>query len=158
MTFKNSYFSRGIASLPILFASLLSVTAMATAQTGSPYPSNEALAMLQKHVQAQANFDQKTLDAIMHSQYIEVSPAGEVDERSKVLSFYAIENKKQSPVVEVLEPVFRDVAEGKLVIAKLRYKMQAGEQTRQFSIRASYMLCKEKADWKVCSAQYTGIR
>ncbi|WP_395011300.1 nuclear transport factor 2 family protein [Undibacterium sp.] len=158
MMFKNSHFSRWSASLAVLFGSCLSVATIATAQTASLFPASEALAIVQKHVQAQANFDQKTLDAITHSQYIEVSPAGEVDERSKMLSFYAIENKKQVPQVEVLEPVFRDVAEGKLVIAKLRYKMQAGEQTRQFSIRASYMLCKEKADWKVCSAQYTGIR
>jgi hypothetical protein len=131
---------------------------MITAHAATLYPSGEALAIVQKHVQAQANFDQRTLEAITHSQYIEVSPAGEVDERSKMLGFYVIENKKQVPVVEVLESVFRDVAEGKLVIAKLRYKMQVGEQTRQFSIRASYMLCKEKSDWKICSAQYTGIR
>lgn len=142
----------------MLIASCFSVSTIATAQTVSLYPSNEALILVQKHVQAQANFDSKTLEAITHPQYIEVSPAGEVDERSKMLSFYAIENKKQSPAVEVLEPVFRDIAEGKLVIAKLRYKMQVGEQTRQFSIRASYMLCREKSDWKVCSAQYTGIR
>lgn len=125
---------------------------------GNGLSQADGLSLVQKHVYAQANFDQKTLEAITHSQYIEVSPAGEVDERSKMLGFYSIENKKQVPVVEVLEPVFREVAEAKLVIAKLRYKMQVGEQARQFSIRASYLLCKEKADWKVCSAQYTGIR
>lgn len=158
MTLRTKLTFRWTGLLTILFSSCLSVSAMITAHAATLYPSGEALAIVQKHVQAQANFDQKTLEAITHSQYIEVSPAGEVDERSKMLGFYAIENRKQVPAVEVLEPVFRDVAEGKLVIAKLRYKMQVGEQTRQFSIRASYMLCKEKSDWKICSAQYTGIR
>ncbi|MBC3832197.1 nuclear transport factor 2 family protein [Undibacterium amnicola] len=158
MTLNKQCFFRWTGLLTVLFGASVSISAMPVKQVVTTSATTDALALVQKHVQAQANFDQKTLDAITHSQYIEVSPAGEVDERAKMLGFYAIENKKQVPVVEVLEPVFREVAEGKLVIAKLRYKMQAGEQTRQFSIRASYMLCKEKADWKVCSAQYTGIR
>jgi len=158
MTLNKQCFFRWTGLLTVLFGASVNISAMPVKQVTTTSATTDALALVQKHVQAQANFDQKTLDAITHSQYIEVSPAGEVDERAKMLGFYAIENKKQVPVVEVLEPVFRDVAEGKLVIAKLRYKMQAGEQTRQFSIRASYMLCKEKADWKVCSAQYTGIR
>lgn len=120
--------------------------------------ASESLNLIQRHAQAQANFDQKTLEAITHTQYLEVSPAGEVDERAKMLGFYAPENKKQVPLVEVLEPIAREIGDSKLMIVKLRYKMQAGEQVRQFSIRASYMLCKEKSEWKVCSAQYTGIR
>ncbi|MBR7801584.1 DUF4440 domain-containing protein [Undibacterium fentianense] len=131
---------------------------MAPVSAATNFSSSDALGLVQKHVQAQANFDQKSLEAVTHSQYVEVSPAGEVDERAKMLGFYAPENRKQIPTVEILEPVFRELPEAKLVIAKLRYKMQVGEQSRQFSIRASYLLCKEKQDWKICSAQYTGIR
>ncbi|MBR7747911.1 nuclear transport factor 2 family protein [Undibacterium baiyunense] len=156
-----------IAALCLI--SLVPVTALA--QTTAPKPgvngsangstngsASDSLNLVQRHAQAQANFDQKTLEAITHTQYLEVSPAGEVDERAKMLGFYAPENKKQVPLVEVLEPIGREIGDSKLMIVKLRYKMQAGEQVRQFSIRASYMLCKEKLEWKVCSAQYTGIR
>jgi len=56
--------------------------------------ASESLNLVLRHAQAQANFDQKTLEAITHTQYLEVSPAGEVDERAKMLGFYAPENKK----------------------------------------------------------------
>lgn len=154
----NKYSRHRTVFVNLLVASCLALAVGIVAQAATPFSNSEALTTVQKLVQAQTSFDQKTLAAITHTQYVEVSPAGEVDERGKVLGFYAIENRKQGPSVEVLEPVFRDVAEGKLVIAKLLYKMQVGEQTRQFAIRASYMLCQEESEWKVCSSQYTGIR
>lgn len=156
---KLSKYSRLRTALVKLFiASCLMFAIVMMAHAARSLSNPEALTVVQKLVQAQTSFDQQTLAAITHAEYVEVSPAGEVDERSKMLGFYAIENKKQVPSVEILEPVFRDVAGGKLVIAKLLYKMQVGEQTRQFAIRASYMLCEEKSEWKVCSSQYTGIR
>ncbi|HEY0084040.1 MAG TPA: nuclear transport factor 2 family protein, partial [Pyrinomonadaceae bacterium] len=49
----------------------------------------EILGLVRQLAEAQKNYDAAKLDEILAPDYIEISPAGEVDSRAKVLGFYA---------------------------------------------------------------------
>ena len=70
----------------------MALTASATyAQTPRPQAFIEVL--LNTFIDAQLRFDVQQLDAVLAPDYVEISPAGEVDPRAKVLSFYAPEKR-----------------------------------------------------------------
>ena len=83
--------SRTLAT--IVIAGLL--TASVDGQTPRPQAFIEVL--LNTFVQAQRTFDVSQLNEILAPDYVEISPAGEVDPRAEVLSFYAPEKKVADP-------------------------------------------------------------
>ncbi len=108
-----------------------------------------------KFLEAQRNFDLPAIRAMTAENYVEVSPAGELDSREKMLGFYAPDKKTQAPPMTVeneLTRVFGDVA---IQTVKLTYTM--GE-ARKMSLRATLVAHKRGGEWKMVSAQYTGIR
>ncbi|MBK8809463.1 MAG: nuclear transport factor 2 family protein [Acidobacteria bacterium] len=120
-------------------------------------------ALVNKMAAAQANYDPKTLDNVFTSDFIEVSPVGEVDPRDKVLGFYKPEDKppadKMTLTIETNEFSIRNYGKFAIVIARFDYKIVSGGKpmpTR--SIRATVVARKEKGEWKIASAQYTGIK
>lgn len=120
-------------------------------------------AVIQKLVTAQTEYDAKTLDVIFASDYIEISPAGEFDPRDKVLGFYKPELRpdpsKMTATVDVTDYSIRSYGNFAVTIARFNYSMTSeGKPLPPRSIRATIVLKKEKADWKIASAQYTGIR
>lgn len=125
---------------------------------------DEALKSLVKQMtDAQMNYQPEKLDKILTADYIEISPAGEFDPREKVLGFYKPEMKppadKMSVTVEADEFSVRNYGDFAVVIARLNYKMTSeGKLLPPRSIRATYVLRKQKGSWKIASAQYTGIR
>lgn len=142
---------------------LFQCLAVALACTGSalaaPDAGNPALVeLVQRHAEAQRDFDQATLQATTADNYVEVSPAGEVDSREKMLSFYAPDQKRASPQLTVTEPMVRVLGDTAVVLAKLNYTMGAEGQARSFAMRASYVAQLKDGKWKLVSAQYTGIR
>ena len=99
----------------------------------------------------------------MTSDYIEISPLGEIDRREKVLGFYNAEAKTAAAdvkaSVDATEVLIRSYDEFAIVIARLNYKMTAGgKELPPRSIRATYVMRKDGKTWKIASAQYTGIR
>lgn len=118
----------------------------------------ELLALAQRHAQAQSSFDQATLKAITAENYVEISPAGEVDGREKMLSFYAPEQKRPSPQVQVDEPVVRIFGDTALISARLSYRVNQEGAARTFAMRAGYVARLVDHQWLLVSAQYTGIR
>ena len=119
--------------------------------------------VIQKLVTAQTKYDQKTLDAILSTDYIEISPLGEFDPRDKVLGFYAPDQKpdpaKITATVEVTDYSIRSYGNFAIAIARFNYTMSSdGKPLPPRSIRATIVLRRDKADWKIVSAQYTGIR
>lgn len=121
------------------------------------------IAVLKQLTEAQKNYQPETLDKIFTADYIEISPAGEFDPREKVLGFYKPELKppaeKMSATVEADEFSVRNYGNFAIVITRLNYKItSAGKELPPRSIRATFVLRKEKGDWKIASAQYTGIR
>jgi uncharacterized protein (TIGR02246 family) len=133
----------------------------AAAQTNKDEAAIQAV--IQNLVTAQTEYDPKALDAIFTSDYIEISPAGEFDPRDKVLGFYKPELKpdpsKMTAMVEVTDYSIRSYGNFAIAIARFNYSMTAeGKPLPPRSIRATIVLKKEKADWKIASVQYTGIR
>ncbi len=141
---------------------IFSLSALALAQTPDKNES-AILGTINDLVTAQTAYDLKTIDRILSTDYIEVSPVGEFDPRAKVLSFYSPEAKaaaaKISAKVSVAEPSVRVYGDLAIAIVKLEYTMTAeGKPMPPRAIRATYVFRKSGKDWKIASAQYTGIR
>ncbi|WP_377704615.1 nuclear transport factor 2 family protein [Pseudoduganella sp. UC29_71] len=140
--------------LPGIVFSLVCVLNASAADNGSP----ALVELVQRHAEAQRDFDQATLQAVTADNYVEVSPAGEVDSREKMLSFYAPDQKRAAPQLTVTEPLVRVLGDTAVVLARLNYTMGADAQARTFAMRASYVAQLKEGKWKLVSAQYTGIR
>lgn len=141
----------------VLQCVLLSLACSANA-AAAPDASPALVELVQRHAEAQRDFDQAALKTITAENYVEVSPAGEVDSREKMLSFYAPEHKRPPPQLTVSEPMVRVLGDTAVVLAKLTYTMGAEGQARTFAMRASYVAQQKDGKWKLVSAQYTGIR
>lgn len=135
------------------------VTAVAQEVSGSS-TEKELVAVIEKMIAAQQNFDPAALGSVLTADYVEVSPVGEVDEREKVLSFYTPEatGKSSSPTITVTEPHFRIHADSAVVIVRENIVIKVGEQSREMAMRATCTFRKEHGKWLIGSAQYTGIR
>jgi uncharacterized protein (TIGR02246 family) len=119
--------------------------------------------LVQKMADAQANYDPKTLDEVFASDYVEVSPVGEVDDRAKVIGFYKPESKppadKMSLTIAAKDFSIRDYGKYAIVIVRFEYLIvSGGKPSPPRSIRSTIVCRKEKDVWKIASAQYTGIR
>jgi ketosteroid isomerase-like protein len=125
--------------------------------------NEEVTSLVKKMIEAQSNFDSTTLDKLYASDYIEISPIGEVDERAKAIGFYKVENseeaKKMSPKSGLDEFNVRNYGKFTIVIAKLTFSPKDETQKMPtFSMRIVFVCRKEKGNWKISSAQFTGIR
>jgi ketosteroid isomerase-like protein len=135
--------------------SLLSVAGSACAQDDAGAAVRSLTA---RFLEAQRSFDLPTIGALTAEDYVEVSPAGELDSREKMLGFYAPEKKGPAPALALeheLTRVFGDVA---VQNVKLSYSMMAGGEARKFVLRGTMVAHKRAGQWKLVSAQYTGIR
>jgi hypothetical protein len=118
----------------------------------------ELVALVQRYANAQSNFDQAAIRAATDEQFVEISPVGEVDSREKVLSFYAPDQKRPGPQLQIDEPAVRIFGDTAVVSARLNYSMNQGGQARNFALRAGYVARLVNQQWVLVSAQYTGIR
>jgi ketosteroid isomerase-like protein len=131
-------------------------------QTGSK--DDVALkSLVKKMTDAQIAYDSGTLDKIYTSDYIEISPLGEFDPREKVLGFYKPEERadagKMSVSLEATDFSIRSYGGFAIVIVHFSYAMvMDGKSMPPRKLRAMIVCRKEKGDWKIASAQYTGIR
>lgn len=119
--------------------------------------------LIKRMTDAQIAYDPKTLDSIFTSDYIEISPVGEFDERAKVLGFYKPELKpdaaKMSSSVAAADFSFRHYNGWAIVITRLNFTIVAeGKTLPPRSMRAMVVCRKEGGEWKIASVQYTGIR
>ncbi len=143
-----------------LILTILAFSFSGLAQTGD---ENALKSVVKTMVDAQTSYDAKTLDKILTSDYIEISPVGEFDPREKVLGFYTPEAKTaaagMTATVTADEHSIRNYGKIAIVIVRLNYEMTAnGKPLPPRSIRVTYVVKKEGNSWKIASAQYTGIR
>lgn len=119
--------------------------------------------LLHQFTTAQKNYDAARLDEILAPDYVEISPAGEVDPRAKVLGFYAPEKKSERMgelvsyrLDEINTRIYGDTA---IVIARLPFTMKTPDgQTVSRALRCTFVCRKVRGKWRIASAQYTGIR
>jgi hypothetical protein len=139
---------------------LITVVALAsTAAQAEESPQQALLQLVQSYSDAQIGFEPQKIDAVVTRDFVEVSPAGEVVPREKVLGFYEPSKKKGDPQRFVAtEPVVRVFGNAASVIVNLTGSATVNGEKRSFSFRAGYLAVKEGGQWKLASAQYTGIR
>ncbi|MDX6270409.1 MAG: hypothetical protein QOD28_1632 [Acidobacteriota bacterium] len=124
---------------------------------------DEILNLVRQLAAAQKDYDAAKLDEILAPDYVEISPAGEVDPRAKVLSFYAPDKKstRQGELVsyeldEITSRIYGDTA---IVVARLPFTMKTPDgQTMSRAMRCTFVCRKTRGKWRIASAQYTGIR
>ena len=136
----------------------LALSASMHAVAAGVNPSDAALDVVRRHVEAQRTFDVTAIKALTADNYVEVSPIGELDSREKMLGFYAVDKKSESPAIQVEDAVTRLSGDTAIVVAKLAYSMTAGGQPRSFAMRATFVAQKSNGSWKLLSAHYTAIR
>ena len=112
---------------------------------------------------AQTNFQPDALDKILTADYIEISPLGEFDTRERVLGFYKPELKppadKMTATLEATDFSIRVYKNFAVVITRLNYTIVSeGNTLPPRGIRATFACVRENGNWKIASAQYTGIR
>ena len=139
-------------------ALLVTVTLTFAAQTPRPQVFIEV--MLNKFVEAQRTFDVRALDDLLGPDYIEISPAGEVDPRDKVLSFYAPDKKIADPPAAVLDDVTtRIYGDTAVTLARLTYQMKGPDGAPVArAMRCAFVTRIVDGKWKLVSTQYTPIR
>jgi uncharacterized protein (TIGR02246 family) len=119
--------------------------------------------LLRGFTEAQKNYDAARLDELLAPDYVEISPAGEVDSRAKVLGFYAPEKKsaRQGELIsyeldEITSRIYGDTA---IIIARLPFTMKTPDgQSMSRALRCTFVCRKTRGKWRIASAQYTGIR
>jgi uncharacterized protein (TIGR02246 family) len=119
--------------------------------------------LLRQFTEAQKNYDAAKLDEILAPDYVEISPAGEVDPRAKVISFYAPEKKSERGgelvsygLDEITTRIYGDTA---IVVARLPFTMKTPDgQTMSRALRCTIVCRQTRGKWRIASAQYTGIR
>ncbi len=102
-------------------------------------------------VEAQAAYNPQTLEKLLASDYIEISPLGEVDPRDKVLDFYKPADKPANlqMAVEADEFTIRAYDNFAVVIARVTcHATMDSKLLPQRSIRVTYVCHQQKARGK----------
>lgn len=114
------------------------------------------LALLSTYNDAIQNFKPDVLQAVFAPDYTEVSPVGEVDGRSKVLTFYQPTDKPTGiKSIRLEEPLVRTYGDIAVVIGKEVFEREGG---RAIAMRATFVCRRTNQRWQLVSAQFTGIR
>jgi ketosteroid isomerase-like protein len=115
--------------------------------------------LVQNFLSAEKAYDAASLSRLISESYVEVSPAGEVDEHDRFLGFYAPEKKTDWPPMSTSDINVRLFGDTAIEVVKFTYQMPGpGGTTRVMEIRGSFIAQKERGIWKLLGAHYTGIR
>ncbi len=146
--------------LPIVFPTPSSAVAMHS------HPDEKyAVAMvLTRFVHAQADYDQSVIEALLSSDYAEISPLGQVDTRSDVIGFYSKEIAEQAAVAktsqmaELSDIIIEVIKDLSLVRAKEVVVAEKDGVQHSIAFRVSFILQRSTNGWLIKAAQYTPIR
>lgn len=154
---------RSIA-IAILVVSIAAISVQAQKQSKSEKDELALTALIKQMTEAQSKFDSAVLEKIYASDYVEVSPIGEVDPREKAIGFYKPQPNAPSnerPLVTTHEFQIRSYGNFAVVIARFTFTGQEGSEAAKraaISFRATLACRKENGVWKIVSVQTTGIR
>lgn len=136
-----------IAALFVLAFAGSSMAAGASAEASRDTPEAAA----RRYLAAEAAFDVKALDAVLAPQFVEISPRGEVDERDRVLGFYAPGRKTAVPPMTLGD--FRTRVHGHAAVVSARVSYTVNGQSLALTVGISAV--EDHGAWKLLSAQYT---
>jgi len=162
---KNTRVSSFLLTSLVAFLLLTGTTGIRAQSRNKQNSDKQALTELVKQmVNAQTNYDTATLEKVYATDFIEISPVGEVDPREKTIGFYKPEanpdRDKMKATVTTDEFSIRTYDNFAIVIARITFAQTGSEPPARppFSLRVALVCRKEKGSWKINSAQYTGIR
>lgn len=159
MRYSSTYAGRfrrmiGISAM----AAIMALTGESSAHPARP-ASEPFIPLLRGFLDAERDFDQAGIAARITQDYVEVSPIGEVDERERMLGFYALANKRAAPAIALDEVTTQVVRDAATVTARLGYSVPGPDgQVRMIAMRGGFVFRRERGDWKIAFAQYTPIR
>lgn len=133
--------------------------ALALVLAQGPDKDSKAIELvLTQYAEATRTYDAKTLDRLFDPAYVEVSPAGEVDLRDKVLSFYKVASPSPESM-KIDELMVRIPSKGTAVaIFRQSVNMKVQETIRTINFRVTVTLKQTKSSWRMFSAHFVGIR
>lgn len=166
---KSTRVSMRNKSIHYILAFILAVLAVVVSVEAQSQPKlskdEQALtALVRQMTESQSKFDPMTLERIYASDFIEISPLGEVDPREKTIGFYKPEANPDRDKVKTSattdEFAIRTYGNFAVVIARITFAQVGNEPSTRppSSFRVTLVCRKEKGAWKIDSAQYTGIR
>lgn len=135
--------------------------ALVATPAAAQQPSDAALvALVSDFVEAERQFDQKRLAALITDDYAEISPIGDLDLRDEFLGFYAPEQKRPLPATTMGSPLIRRYGDAASIITRLAFERPGaeGQPPRKVSIRVGFLAVRAGGSWKLASAQYTPER
>lgn len=140
----------------VLPASLLACVSL-SAQQG---PAETAVPQLIRNFfAAEQAYDVPALSKLISSNYIEISPLGEVDRHDRFLGFYTPDKKKAWPPVTISDEEVRSFGDTAVEIATQSYSMTGPDgQPLTRSFRCTLIAHREAGTWKLVSAHFTGVR
>ncbi len=138
-----------------IFLLLFSLTAFSQSKT-----EQEVISIAKQAAVAQENYDTAALEKFYASDYIEISPKGEIDERAKAIGFYKIEDvekaKAKTPKYILDEFKVRHYGKYAMIISRFSFGTKNNPGKPPFPVGlVLYALRKEKGAWKIYSAQFT---
>jgi len=148
--------------LSALFLLVFPASPSTAGQPAGTGPEAEIAATVSALLDAQTGFDAERMDRLLAADYVEISPVGEVDPRSKVLGFYAPDKKPAAtaiPVTVLDELSTRLHGETAVTIARVSFQAPGappGSPAR--AMRAVFVTRLDAGQWRIVSSQYTPMR
>jgi len=138
-----------------IFLLLFSLTAFSQSKT-----EQEVITIAKQAAAAQENYDTAALEKLYASDYIEISPKGEIDERAKAIGFYQVGDvekaKAKTPKYILDEFKVRHYGKYAMIISRFSFGTKNDTSKPPFPVGlVLYALRKEKGGWKIYSAQFT---
>ncbi len=142
-----------------LCAIAVSAAFASTPATSQAAPQAAVSALVKNFIEAEKAYDAPTLGTLISKDYVEVSPAGEIDAHDRFLSFYTLDKKTDWPPMQTADEQVRIFGDTAIDVLTFTYTMPApGGGVRPLEIRGSFTAQREHGTWKLIGAQYTGIR
>jgi hypothetical protein len=118
------------------------------------------IAVAKRAAAAQETYDPATLELIYASDYIEISPKGEIDVRDKAIGFYKVPDveaaKAKTPKYILDDFQVRNYKDHAIVISRFSVGSKTDLERKPTAVGlVVYALRKEKNAWKIYSAQFT---
>lgn len=146
-----------LSSITVIMASII-VTSPGSAQSNQAADA-PILALVSAFSTARAQFNAKALDALLTSDYIEVSPVGEVDYRQAVLGYYAPDKATPAPPMTLGTDDVRRYGDIAVVVGSVNYAIPGPNGTTiKRSMRVTYVARRITRHWLMALTQYTGVR
>lgn len=139
----------------IFLVGLLSVSTFSQSKEDS-----KLIEIVKKVALAQQTYEPNVLEDLYASDYIEISPKGEIDARPEAIGFYKIAEAEKAVALTpryILDQFkVRNYGKFAMITSRLSFgsKSDDSQPARALGI-VQYGLRKEKGKWKLFSAQYT---